>query len=80
MQKRGNMVFLDISQYIQMFFSLFIVVLILIQGKDGGLSSSVGNSISMYRSRRGIEKTVFYLTIVSALILISNSLLIIYLS
>lgn len=72
------MAFLDISQYIQIFFSILLVVLILIQGKSGGLSSSVGNSISTYRSRRGIEKTVFYLTIISALVLVLNSLLIIY--
>ncbi len=71
---------LYVSKIIQIVVSVVLVLLVLIQGKGGGLSSSVGGSITFYRSKRGIEKTVFILTIVLGIALIVNSLFILYLS
>jgi len=65
---------------IQIFLSLCIVGLILIQSKGGGLTSSVGGAFSTYTSKRGVEKVVFISTIVMAVLLMINSLLIIVLS
>ena len=66
-----------ISQIAQVVFAVFIVVLTLIQSKGIGLSSAVGSSISFYRSRRGLEKVIFILTIAAGFMLVANSLLLI---
>jgi len=68
-----------ISQVVQVLLSIIIVMLTLIQSKGVGLSSSVGSSISFYRSRRGLEKGVFILTIIAGVLLVVNSLLLILL-
>jgi len=68
-----------ISQVVQVLLSIIIVMLTLIQSKGVGLSSSVGSSISFYRSRRGLEKGVFILTIIAGVLLVANSLLLILL-
>jgi protein translocase SecG subunit len=60
--------------------SIVLIVLILIQSKSSGLSSSLKNSFSMYRSLRGFEKIIFYATIVSGSLLVINSLVILLLS
>jgi len=71
---------LGICKILQLIISVSLVGLILIQSKGKGLASGVGNAISMYRSRRGIEKIVFIVTIVLSLMLVVNSLLIVVLS
>jgi preprotein translocase subunit SecG len=44
--------------------SLAIIVLVLLQAKDAGLSSMFGGSdMGVYRTRRGVEKTMFNATI-----------------
>lgn len=52
--------FLKITQLVV---SLLLVVVILIQAKGVGLSSFFGFSGGFYRSRRGLEKFIFFLTI-----------------
>jgi preprotein translocase subunit SecG len=52
------------------------VLLVLVQSKGKGLTSSVATG-SFYGSRRGLEKLVFILTIGIAAFLVANSLLII---
>jgi protein translocase SecG subunit len=59
---------------IQIIASIALILLVLIQSKASGLSSSVANSIGMYRSRRGVEKGVFFLTIAFGVIFTINSL------
>lgn len=66
-----------IFKIIQIFLSILLTALVLIQSKGGGLSSSVGGSFTMYRSKRGLEKIVFILTIVFSVLVVINSLLII---
>jgi protein translocase SecG subunit len=72
--------YLLIAQVVQIVLSVFIVLLSLIQSKGAGLSSTLSGSIGFYRSRRGIEKLVFGSTIVAGILLVANSLLIIFLS
>lgn len=62
---------------LQIIFSLLVIVLTLIQSKGVGLSSMVSGSIGYYRSRRGIEKVVFALTIASVILFSLTSLLLI---
>ena len=62
---------------VQIIASLALILLVLIQSKSGGLSGSVANSFGMYRSRRGVEKGVFILTIIFGVIFTVNSLFLI---
>jgi len=53
---------------IQILTSLALVFLILLQGRGAGLSSAFGGGGETFRTRRGVEKLVFYLTIAAAVI------------
>jgi preprotein translocase subunit SecG len=70
---------LAICKILQMFTSIFVVVLVLIQSKGNGLSAGLKGSFSMYRSLRGIERLVFILTIVFGVVLVVNSVAILLL-
>ena len=67
-------------QILHIFLSITIVGLVLIQSKGGGFASGIGSSIGFYRSRRGLEKLVFILTIVVAILVVANSLILVLLS
>jgi len=62
---------------IQIIASIALILLVLIQSKSGGLSGSVANSFGAYRSRRGIEKGIFILTIFFGIVFTVNSLFLI---
>jgi len=66
-----------IFKILQVFLSIIVTALVLIQSKGGGLAMSVGSAFTMYRSKRGLEKVVFILTIVFSVLVVINSLLII---
>ncbi len=66
-----NIIFL--SQILQIIISILLVALVLIQSKGKGLTSAVGSSIGFYKSRRGLERVVFGLTITLLLVFIVNS-------
>ncbi len=48
---------------IQIIISVSLIVVILLQAKGTGLGSSFGGASQVYRSRRGMEKMILYLTI-----------------
>lgn len=60
---------------LQLTVSLLLVVLVLLQSKGVGLSSFFGFGGGFYRSRRGLEKFVFFLTIFLALTFFVSSFL-----
>ncbi|MFI5254467.1 MAG: preprotein translocase subunit SecG [Candidatus Limnocylindrales bacterium] len=64
--------FLAIGQIVV---SLGLVTFILLQARGAGLSSAFGGDSSVYRSRRGIEKTLFRFTIVLAVVFVIFSLI-----
>lgn len=66
-----------IFKLIQIFLTVIVTGLILLQSKGGGLSMSVGSAFTMYRSKRGAEKVIFILTIIFSVLVVANSLLII---
>jgi preprotein translocase subunit SecG len=60
-------VYLNIAQIV---LSVAIVLAILLQVKGGGLGGIFGQADSVYRTRRGMEKTLFQLTIVLVVLFI----------
>lgn len=48
----------------QILLSVAIVLVILLQVRGGGLGGIFGQSDTVYRTKRGLEKTLFQLTIV----------------
>jgi preprotein translocase subunit SecG len=54
----------------QILIAVALIAAILFQLHGGGLGGIFGQSDSVYRTRRGIEKTLFKLTIVLAIIFV----------
>lgn len=57
----------------QVLVSLMLILVILLQAKGSGFGTALGGTTSSFRTRRGLEKTLFQLTIVlvAAFLLIS---------
>ncbi|TET26585.1 MAG: preprotein translocase subunit SecG [Dehalococcoidia bacterium] len=47
----------------QIILSIALILVILLQVRGGGLGGIFGQADSVYRTRRGVEKTLFQLTI-----------------
>lgn len=61
----------QIFSVIQIILAIALMVLILLQAKGTGLGSTFGGEIGLYRTKRGLEKIFFRLTIfVSTLFII----------
>jgi len=60
---------------IQILLSIPLVAAILLQGKGTGLSGIFGGEGNIYRSRRGVEKTLFIFTIITSILFFSVALL-----
>jgi len=54
--------------WIQMVVAVLLVAAILLQQKGVGLGSAFGGSGQIYRSKRGLEKSLFWATIVLAVL------------
>jgi protein translocase SecG subunit len=60
---------------IQIILSILIIVLILLQERSSGMSGLLGgDGGGFYQARRGMEKTVFYATIVFSVIWVGLAL------
>ncbi len=64
--------YLNIAQII---IAIVLIVAILFQVRGGGLGGIVGTQTGMYRTKRGIEKTLFRFTIALVVIFIIISIL-----
>ncbi len=62
-------------QVIQIIISLTIIALILLQTKGSGLGGIFGGEGGVYRTRRGIEKTLYQTTIGLAVLFFVASLI-----
>lgn len=60
-------VYLNIAQIV---LAVALVLIILMQVRGGGLGGIFGQADTVYRTRRGLEKTMFQLTIALAVIFI----------
>ncbi len=54
--------------YVQMTISALLVISVLLQAQGSGVGDAFGGSSSVYRTRRGIEKSLFRATIVLAIL------------
>lgn len=52
----------------QIIVALILVFLVMIQAKGGGLGSTFGGAGSFYRSKRGLEKIIYFVTIFMAVV------------
>jgi preprotein translocase subunit SecG len=59
----------------QMILAVALIASILLQQRGTGLGGAFGGEVTAYRSRRGIERTLFRLTIVLAVLFVIFSLL-----
>ncbi|OGZ95494.1 MAG: preprotein translocase subunit SecG [Candidatus Sungbacteria bacterium RIFCSPHIGHO2_01_FULL_50_25] len=57
-----------IFQIVQIVAAVVLIATILLQQRGGGLSPVFGGEGGFYRTRRGIEKTIFITSIISAAI------------
>ena len=57
-----------ILSIIQLVLAILLIVAILLQQKGGGLGAAFGGSSNIYSTKRGIDKTLHYATIVIAVI------------
>lgn len=53
----------------QIFVSVIIIVLVLLQAKGTGLGTAFGGSGNVYQTKKGVEKIVFNLTIILVILL-----------
>lgn len=64
--------YLNIAQII---LSILLILVVLMQSKGSGFSGALGGDVgSIYRSRRGLEKTLFQATVVLAILFVAISL------
>ena len=65
---------MDLLQVSQFLIAAAVGTSILLQARGTGLSSTFGGESTAYRSRRGIERTLFRLTVVLVVVFIVISL------
>ena len=63
--------YLNIAQII---ISVALIILVTIQGKGGSASRMLGGDAVVFKTRRGVEKTLFRLTIVLVVVFFVMSL------
>ena len=63
---------LDIIQIIS---AVLLVIVILMQNRGSGLGSAFGGEGNVHRSKRGMEKWLFYLTIIISIIFLTTALI-----
>jgi preprotein translocase subunit SecG len=63
----------DILLIVNIFVSIGIVILVLLQGKGGGLGSAWGGGGEQFQTRRGVEKLTLRLTIILVVVFLAIS-------
>ena len=59
----------------QMILAVALIASILLQQRGTGLGGAFGGEVTAYRSRRGIERTLFRMTVVVSALFVAFSLL-----
>lgn len=67
-------------QIVQIIISITLIAIILLQGKGGGIGSVFGGSGGVYKTRRGVEKTLYQVTIGLSVLFFILALVIVVLS
>lgn len=58
----------NVFNIIQLVLAIFLVIIILLQQKGTGLSGVFGGSSNVYSTKRGIDKILFYATIIASIL------------
>lgn len=66
---------IQILPIFQIIISILLVIAILMQRRSGGLSATFGGGGGFYRTRRGVERTLFFVTIGLSVLFIATALL-----
>ncbi len=66
---------MDVLQVAQIVIAIAVSSSILLQARGTGLSSTFGGESTAYRSRRGLERTLFRLTVVLIVVYVLISIL-----
>jgi len=59
---------------VQIFVSIVLIGVLLLQARGSGFSATFSSDSSIYRTRRGVEKTLFNVTIVLAILFVLVSI------
>jgi len=65
----------NLLRVFQIIISVGLIVLIVLQAKGVGLGRAWGGGGEFYKSRRGVEKLIFKVTVVLALLFLTSSIL-----
>jgi len=68
----------NLISILQIIASIALIVLVIIQQRGTGLGGVFGGSTEFYQQRRGLEKIIFYSTIVLAAIFLILNLLLLF--
>jgi len=60
---------------VQIIVSIVVIVVVLLQSRGSGFSATFSSDTSIYRTRRGVERTLFNATIALAVLFIAVSVL-----
>ena len=63
-----------IIDIIQITFAVLLIIAILLQNRGSGLGSAFGGEGNVYRTKRGVEKYLFYATIIFAILFLAIAL------
>lgn len=64
---------MQVFQYAQMVVSVLLITVILLQNRGSGVSGVFGGGGNVYRTKRGLDKTLYKATIVLALLFFAIS-------
>ena len=64
--------YLNVAQIV---LSIVLILVILLQVRGGGLGGIFGQADTVYRTKRGVEKTLFQLTIALVVLFVTVSIL-----
>ncbi|MFA7253960.1 MAG: preprotein translocase subunit SecG [Patescibacteria group bacterium] len=70
----------DIFKILQIIFAILLTLFVLLQQRGSGLGMAFGGEGNVYRSRRGIEKFLFYATIAVAVLFCASALATVFLA
>lgn len=65
----------NVLRVLQIIISVGLIILIVLQAKGVGLGRAWGGGGEFYKSRRGVEKLIFKVTVVLALLFLTSSIL-----
>ena len=60
---------------VQIIISIIVIAVVLLQARGSGFSATFSSDTSIYRTRRGVERTLFNVTIALAVLFVGISIL-----